>query len=54
MENEIDFTRTVADDEPPKEVNTSAKRCRLVRQVVQPKKLCAKEERNASIKKVYK
>lgn len=33
----------------------TAKRCRLARrQAVQSKKLCAKEERNASIKKVNK
>lgn len=54
MENDIDFAKSIAEEEEPpeEEIHTSAKRCRLVRQVVQLKKLCAKEERNASIKKV--
>lgn len=48
MENEVVEIELVTDE-------TSAKRCRLPRrQAVQSKKFCAKEERNASIKKVNK
>lgn len=48
MENEVAEIELETDE-------TTAKRCRLPRrQTVQSKKFCAKEERNASIKKVNK